>query len=264
MPTYRFTQGRVPVLISFPHVGTELPAGFAKRLTPAARALPDTDWHLPDLYDFVGELKCSTFEARYSRFVIDLNRPPDDTPLYTGVTTGLIPEGLFDGTPVYLPGEDPDEAERLERIERYWRPYHTRLEGELARMVEAHGVAILFDAHSIQGTVPRLFEGRLPDLNLGTNQGRSAAPDLEARVVAIAAEAGPYSHVLNGRFKGGHITRHYGDPARGIHAVQLELVQETYMLESPPYPFRPDRAAGIRPHLRRIVEALVDWARTRG
>ncbi len=263
MPTYRFTQGRIPMLVSMPHAGTELPEGFADRLTEPARGVPDTDWHLPELYDFLEELGCSVLVARYSRFVVDLNRPPDDSPLYTTATTGLIPDRLFDGAAVYRPGAEPDTTEKRERVERYWRPYHARLEGELARMREAYGTAVLFEAHSIRSEVPRLFDGRLPDFNIGTNDGDSVDPGLGRALGATLAKAPGFTSVLNGRFKGGYITRHYGAPARDIHAVQLELVQETYMDETPPFAFRPDRAEKVRPHLRRFVETLADFARAK-
>lgn len=257
---YRFTEGRVPVLVSMPHVGTALMPGLADRLSDAALPLGDTDWHLPELYDFLGELGCGTLVARHSRFVVDLNRPPDDKPLYAGATTGLIPDITFDGTPAYRPGTEPDAAERAQRLETYWRPYHNRIDAELSRLVARFGKAVLLDAHSIRGTVPRLFAGRLPDFNLGTADGRSCAPEIGVRSAEILGSAAGYSTILNGKFKGGHITRHYGDPARGRHAIQLELVQETYMDVTPPYGFRPDLAAGVRPHLQRFVEALVDWA----
>jgi N-formylglutamate deformylase len=264
VPTYRFSQGRIPMLVSMPHVGTALPEGFADRLTEPAKTLPDTDWHLPDLYDFLEEIGCSVLVARYSRLVVDLNRPPDDAPLYTTATTGLIPAALFDGTPVYRPGAAPSAVEKLERVERYWRPYHARLEGELARLREAHGTAVLFEAHSIRGDIPRLFEGRLPDFNIGTNDGDSLDPGLARTVSGILARANGYTSVLNGRFKGGYITRRYGAPARDIHAVQLELVQETYMDTTAPFAYRPERAAKIRPHLRRFVEALAQFAQAKG
>lgn len=263
MPTYRFTQGRIPMLVSMPHAGTELPEGFADRLTEPAKGVPDTDWHLPELYDFLEEIGCSVLVARYSRFVVDLNRPPDDSPLYTTATTGLFPDRLFDGASVYRPGAEPDAVEKRERVERYWRPYHARLEGELARMRETYGTAVLFEAHSIRAEVPRLFEGRLPDFNIGTNDGDSTDPGLGRAVAGILAKAPGYTSVLNGRFKGGYITRHYGAPARDIHAVQLELVQQTYMDETPPFGFRPDRAAEVRPHLRRFVETLAGFAQAK-
>ena len=260
MPTYRFTQGRIPMLVSMPHAGTELPAGFAERLSEPAKGVPDTDWHLPELYDFLDELGCGTLVARHSRFVVDLNRPPDDTPLYAGATTGLFPDITFDGTPAYRPGTEPDAAERALRLRTYWRPYHDQIEAELTRLIATHGKAILLDAHSIRGHVPRLFDGRLPDFNLGTADGRSCAPEIGTRSAEILESAVGYSAVLNGKFKGGHITRHYGAPARGRHAIQLELVQETYMDVTAPYGFRPDLAAQVRPHLKRFVAALVAWA----
>ena len=257
---YRFSEGHVPVLVSMPHVGTALMPGLAERLSDAARPLGDTDWHLPELYDFLGDIGCSTLVATHSRFVVDLNRPPDDKPLYAGATTGLIPDITFDGTPAYRPGTDPDDTDRAVRLERYWRPYHDKIEAELARLVAAHGKAVLLDAHSIRGHVPRLFDGRLPDFNLGTADGRSCAPEIGTRSAEILESAVGYSAVLNGKFKGGHITRHYGAPARGRHAIQLELVQETYMDVTAPYGFRPDLAAQVRPHLKRFVAALVAWA----
>jgi N-formylglutamate deformylase len=260
---FEFRQGRVPLLVSMPHVGTELPADIAGRLTDEARALPDTDWHLPLLYAFLDEIGASVIVARVSRYVIDLNRPPDDTPLYASATTGLCPSVLFDGQPLYRPGAEPDEAERRTRLDAYWRPYHRRSEAELTEMRRRQGVAVLFDAHSIRSVVPRLFEGRLPDLNIGTADGASAAPELTARLVEVAQGAGDddFDHVLNGRFKGGYITRRYGRPEADWHAVQLELSQRTYMDETgPPFAFREEHAARIRPHLRRWVETLAAFA----
>ena len=257
---YRFTEGRLPLLVSMPHVGTRLMPGLAERLTEAAAPLGDTDWHLPELYDFLPDLGCSLLVATHSRFVVDLNRPPDDAPLYAGATTGLMPDITFDGVPAYKPGTAPDAAERAHRLETYWRPYHEKLEAELARLVAEHGKAVLLDAHSIRGHVPRLFEGRLPDFNIGTADGRASAPELGAQSLEILGAAEGYTAVLNGKFKGGHITRHYGAPARGRHAIQLELVQETYMDVTAPFGFRPDLAAQVRPHLKRFVENLAAWA----
>jgi N-formylglutamate amidohydrolase len=263
MNVYDFRPGRIPLLVSMPHVGTDLPADITARLTDDARALPDTDWHLPLLYDFLDEVGASVIVARVSRYVIDLNRPPDDTPLYASATTGLCPDVLFDGRPLYHSGAEPDEPERRDRLETYWRPYHQRLDAEMAEMRRRCGVAVLFDAHSIRSVVPRLFAGRLPDLNIGTADGASAAPELVERLVEVASGAGgdEFDHVLNGRFKGGYITRRYGKPSEGCHAVQLELTQRTYMdEEGPPFAFREDRAARIHPHLRRWVEALAAFA----
>lgn len=257
--------GRRPVLVSMPHVGTDLPEGFANRLVPEARDLPDTDWHLPRLYDFLDELGVGVIQARVSRFVVDLNRPSDDTPLYQGATTGLCPDTLFDGTPLYMPGAEPDAVEVRERVRTYWQPYHDALTAEMTRLRETYGRAVLFDAHSITSVVPRLFEGRLPDLNIGTNSGASVDPALGERLTAICADAGKdgFTHVRDGRFKGGHITRHFGRPAEGWHAVQLEMTLSSYMAEGRPFAFDEGRASRIRPHLRRFVAAMVDWAEGR-
>lgn len=262
LPCFDYVAGEIPLLVSMPHVGTELPDRFSERLTEDARVLSDTDWHLPQLYDFLGEIGASILTARYSRLVIDLNRPPDGTLLYKTATTGLFPDVLFDGRPVYRKGMAPDEAERKTRLETYWRPYHAKIESELTRMREQFGIAVLFDAHSIRSEIPRLFEGRLPDFNIGTADGKSVDTEVESRLVKAMASASTYSHVLNGRFKGGYITRHYGRPNDGWHAAQLELVQATYMDEELPFGFRPDRASRVRPYLRRFVEILADFART--
>ena len=261
MEPFRFSPGSTPLLLSIPHAGTHLPEHIAARLSDEARALPDTDWHVDRLYDFATELGASTLIATHSRYVVDLNRPPDDAPLYPGAQgTGLCPEVRFDGAPVYGPGEVVDAVEMAERIELCWRPYHEALAAELARLKATHGVALLFDAHSIRSAVPRLFEGRLPDLNLGTAGGRSADEALESALFGVCQAAAGYSSVLNGRFTGGYITRHYGDPAAAVHAVQLELAQAIYMDEDPPYAYDKPRAGRLRPALRRLLETMRDWA----
>ncbi len=247
-----------------PHVGTHLPPALAARMSPAARTLPDTDWHVDRLYDFSEGLGASLLRATHSRYVIDLNRPEDGTPLYPGASeTGLCPTGTFANEPLYRPGRNPDDEEIAERRARIWQPYHRCLGEALADLKARHGIALLWDAHSIRSRVPRFFEGRLPDLNFGTGGGVTADSELAARLAAVAAESSDYSHVVNGRFKGGHITRAYGDPAAGVHAVQLELSQIIYMDEAPPYGFREDLAAGLRPLLRRLLETALDWASQR-
>lgn len=265
MNVFEFRPAQRPLLVSLPHVGTGLPPGFAERLSDAGLALPDTDWHLPRLYDFLGELGVGVILAQVSRYVIDLNRASDDAPLYAGPTTGLCPSILFDGTPLYRPGAEPDAAEVAERVTRWWTPYHDAIGAEMARLHATFGHAVLFDAHSIRSVVPHLFDGRLPDLNLGTNEGRSLDPGLGARLAGVcaAAAADGFTQVRDGRFKGGHITRHFGRPAEGWHAVQLELVQATYMVEDAPFAFDEGRASRIRPHLRRFVETLLAWAEER-
>lgn len=255
---FDFIEGDGPLLISMPHVGTELPPEVAAGLAPEARDLQDTDWHLTRLYDFAPALGASVLSARYSRFAIDLNRPSDDAPLYQTATTGLYPDVLFDGRPLFAPGKTPSPETRAHYLEQIWRPYHARIEAELERLQRRHGFALLFDAHSIRGRIPRLFDGELPDFNLGTNAGASADPALAAKLVAVCDAPG-YRHVLNGRFKGGHITRHYGRPAEGIHAVQLELAQRTYMREAAPFDYLEAEAAKVRPILKRCVETLLAY-----
>jgi formiminoglutamase len=257
----KFSRGRVPLLISMPHAGLRLTPAVQAGLVDEAQSLPDTDWHIPQLYDFATELGASTLAAEYSRFVIDLNRPSDDKPLYAGATTGLFPSILFDGVPLFKDGQAPSAEERATYLELIWVPYHQTLQQELARLKDEFGYAMLFDAHSIRGHIPHLFEGRLPDFNLGSFNGASCDLELAERLEATCAAATDYSHVLNGRFKGGHITRHYGDPANNIHAVQLELAQSTYMEEFVPFHYRPDLAEPTRVVLRELLEGMIRWGR---
>jgi N-formylglutamate deformylase len=256
-----FTRGRVPLLISMPHPGLNLTPVVREGLVDEAVSLPDTDWHIPRLYDFAHDLGASVLAAEYSRFVIDLNRPSDDKPLYAGATTGLYPSTLFEGDPLFKAGQEPSKEERASYLEKIWTPYHDTLRNELNRLRDEFGYALLFDAHSIRGHIPHLFDGRLPDFNLGTFNGASCDPELEKRVEAVCASAKSYSHVLNGRFKGGHITRHYGNPAENIHAVQLELAQSTYMEEFVPFHYRSDLADPTRVVLKQLLESMIAWGR---
>ncbi|MDH0303926.1 MULTISPECIES: N-formylglutamate deformylase [unclassified Pseudomonas] len=258
-----FHQGRLPLLISMPHAGLKLTDAVRDGLVEPARSLPDTDWHIPRLYDFARELGASVVAAEYSRFVIDLNRPDDDKPLYVGATTGLYPATLFDGEPLFREGKAPSADERATYLERIWRPYHDTLRGELERLRAEFGYALLWDAHSIRSHIPHLFDGKLPDFNLGTFNGASCDPELAERLRGVCAEAEGYSHVLNGRFKGGHITRHYGDPASHVHAVQLELAQSTYMDEVEPFAYRQDLAQPTQAVLRKLLQALTAWGAER-
>jgi N-formylglutamate deformylase len=254
----RLVRGRSPLLISLPHDGFQLPAELVPRMTPAARAVPDTDWHVARLYAFARKLGASVLTPRFSRYVVDLNRAPDDQSLYPGRnTTGLCPMHRFDGGAVYLDGQAPSADEVAERVERYWRPYHDALREELERKRAHYGHAVLWEGHSIRSELPWLFEGRLPDLNLGTAGGASCGSFLESRIAAVAASQADYSWVLNGRFKGGYITRHYGRPAEGIDAVQLELAQSTYMDEDSTA-WRPAAAEALQEVLRRLLQVALD------
>ena len=255
---FELHRGSAPLLVSLPHDGTAVPDDIAARLTPDARRVPDTDWHVARLYGFARELGASLIVPTFSRYVIDLNRGEDDVSLYPGQnTTGLCPVLRFSGDPVYLPGQEPDEDEVRERVDRYWRPYHDALGGELRRIKAEHGRAVLWEGHSIRGELPFLFEGRLPDLNLGTAAGASCSPALQARLEAVLAGQGDYDFVANGRFKGGHITRHYGDPANGIDAVQLEISQRCYMDEGS-FAYDEDKAARLQAVIRSLLVAVLN------
>lgn len=261
---YDFAPGPTPLLVSIPHDGRAIPDDIAVRMTDAAIRIPDTDWHMGRLYGFAGELGAGVLAARHSRYVVDLNRDPEGVALYPGAdNTEIAPLLTFDREPIYRDGAAPGEAEIAERIDRFWRPYHDRLAAEIAALRERHGTAILFDAHSIRSVVPRFFEGTLPDFNFGTARGASADAALARSAFRPLDSAEGYSAVDNGRFTGGYITRTYGAPADGVHAIQLELSQRTYMDESHPFGYRPDLADRVKPALRGMLAAMIDWARTR-
>ena len=261
---YRYRHGSSPLIVSMPHVGTFIPHSIGRSLSDCAARRPDTDWHLPRLYDFLGELDATVIAANGSRYVVDMNRPPDGANLYPGQDTPrLCPIDTFHQEPLYRGGVEPDATEIARRVDTVWRPYHRRLAAEIERVRAEHGIAVLWDAHSIVSEVPRLFPGRLPDFNLGTGGGTSCDPDLaRALAVAISRHAG-YTSVLDGRFKGGYITRHYGNPGGGVHAVQLEMAEAVYMDEASPFAFRSERAVRVRPILREQLGIALDWARQR-
>jgi len=257
---FELRRGTAPLLISMPHTGTFLPPDISARLTRAALKLPDTDWHLERLYAFVDELRASVIIAIHSRYAIDLNRPPDDASLYPGQeTTGLCPLDTFDREAVYREGQQPDATEIQGRIEKYWQPYHVVLQGELDRLRGHHDRVVLWDAHSIRSVVPRFFQGRLPDLNLGSAGGAACDQSLAQRLLHIARNHAGYTGVLDGRFKGGYITRSYGRPSEGVHAIQLELAQLTYMREEYPYAFDESRAGALRPLLQQMLHEALCW-----
>ena len=262
MTVFRLQQGQAPLLISLPHVGTEIPPELHDRLVPRALASEDTDWHLERLYaPLAARLGASLIVPRYSRYVVDLNRPPDDQPLYPGARggTGLVPTRFFTSEPMYRDGAEPDAAEVAARREACWRPYHEAIEGEMQRLHAAHGRALLFDGHSIRSELPWLFEGTLPALNLGTADGAACAPAVTARLGAVLAGQPRFSQVVNGRFKGGYITRHYGRPAQGWHAVQLEMCQRCYMDEAadPAGAYDEARAAEVAPLIDQLLQEFL-------
>lgn len=227
---YNFHQGTAPILISVPHAGLEVPEEIRARFSEEGLRLTDTDWHVDRLYAPLKDLGVSMLIANYSRYVVDLNRPADGSSLYPGQTvTQLCPTETFHGEALYRDGEEPDKAEIAQRTTKYWQPYHTKLAEELARIKATHGHAILWDAHSINNRLPLLFEGQLPDLNFGTNDGKACGAELASNILSIAKSDDRYTSVLNGRFKGGVITRTYGQPSEGVSAIQLEMAQACYM-----------------------------------
>lgn len=254
-PLYTLHQGDSILLISVPHAGTYLPPELLPRLTASGRAMLDTDWHVDRLYSFAHALGATVLVATHSRTLVDLNRSPQGAPLYPGqAETTICPTETFGGEPLYLEGR-PGPAECDERVRLYWQPYHTALKAQLGRILAQHGRAHLLDGHSIRSVIPRLFEGTLPDLNFGTNNGASAEPALIARAMGATAGSG-FSQVLDGRFRGGAITRHYGSPAQGVHAVQLELAQSSYMDEAGAPRWDEDRASRLIAALRLLVREL--------
>ncbi len=260
-PVYRFVRGGSPLIVSVPHVGTALPPSLLHQLTTVARGLPDTDWYVDRLYDFVLERGASMLAAHFSRYVVDLNRPPDDTALYPGrLSTGLCPLRTFAGEPLYRDATHALRGWELQQRRRhYWRPYHEALAAAIADVHRRRGCVLLLDAHSVRSRVPRLFSGRLPDINLGTHNGRSCDARLVRPILEILAAQSRFSFVLNGRFKGGYITRHYGAPAAGVHALQIELAQAAYMDEAARV-YEDSRAAALKALLAQLVDAMLAHA----
>ncbi|MCX4164305.1 MULTISPECIES: N-formylglutamate deformylase [Paraburkholderia] len=257
-PVFSLQRGSLPLLISIPHLGTRIPDDIAATMTPVAQRVDDCDWHLDRLYAFAARLGASILAPVYARYVIDLNRPPDGANLYPGQdTTGLLPVDTFEKEPLYRDGHLPTDAEVERRRELYWQPYHTALAGELAALKAEHGKVLLWEAHSIRSRVPRFFEGRLPDFNFGTSNGASAVPGLADELAAIVERHGAYTAIGNGRFKGGYITRQYGQPQQGVHAVQLELSQITYMQEQMPYAYDEALAARVEPLLETLLKTAL-------
>jgi N-formylglutamate deformylase len=250
--------GTAPLLVSMPHTGTEIAIELRDDYVPRALTVEDTDWHLPCLYSCLPGLGASVLRPQYSRYVIDLNRPPDDAPMYPGASnTELCPTRFFTGEPLYREGREPSPQERQRRLATYWRPYHDALREELDRIKAEHGFALLWDAHSIRSRIQWLFEGVLPDLNIGTAGGASAHAEITQAVADAASSHADMSHAVNGRFKGGYITRHYGDPARHVHAVQLEMCHSLYMQEQPPYAYREELARRVQPVLAEMMAAAL-------
>ena len=253
------TRGNSPLVLCLPHTGTDIPNNCQVRLNDNGHAIADTDWHIHDLYaDLVDNV--SSVRTIVHRYVIDVNRDPSGKSLYPGQnTTRLCPTTDFDGLSIYLDGQAPDATEIERRRVAYHDPYHSVLAAELERVKAIHGFALLYDCHSIRSHIPFLFDGKLPDFSIGTNEGVTCAPELAASVLETCKKVQGYTSVLNGRFKGGWTTRHYGQPARGIHAIQMELAQSTYMIERARWNYVSEIAVQTRTHLKKIFQTLSNW-----
>jgi N-formylglutamate deformylase len=261
MSAVEIHRGTSPVILGFPHTGTDVPGQLWDRLNENGRILADTDWHVHRLYD--GLLpNATTVRATFHRYVIDANRDLSGASLYPGQnTTGLIPETDFDGKPIWREGSSPAANEYVDRLVGY-DSYHASLVAEIARVKAIHGVVVLYDCHSIRAHIPFLFDGRLPDFNIGTNDGKSCGKAIESVAMEVARHASGFSSILNGRFKGGYTTRHYGNPATGVHAIQMELAQYTHLAtESPPFAYDQAKADALRVHLRDILQRIDGIAR---
>ena len=257
---FRLRRGTSPLIVSMPHAGTFVPHSIGRRFGDVAALRADTDWHMPRLYDFLESIGATVIVATHSRYVVDVNRPPGGENLYPGRDTPrLCPVDTFDSRPLYRGGAEPSAEEIAARVKAVWNPYHRCIEREIARVRAEHGTALLWDAHSIVSRAPRLFEGRLADFNLGTADDASCHPALSRELLAALRPHTDFTAVLNGRFKGGYITRHFGRPADSVHAVQLEMAQCLYMDESPPYTFREPLARRIRPILRELLDSAMRW-----
>ena len=260
---FAFEQGRLPLLVNMPHVGSRIPEPIQRRMTDVGRRSSDSDWHVDRLYDFVRDMGCWRLAAHASRYVIDLNRDPAGAQYYAAFTTPpLVPLESFDGQPLYQEGQEPDEADVRERTRRYWQPYHAMLSSQITRIRDRYGIALLFDCHSIRSHVPRYSSEPIPDLNVGTADLATCAPGLRDAIAAALSGQSDYSLAVDRIFKGGFIPRTYGQPNRGIHAFQLELSMATYMDEGDQPRFDEAKAADVRPTLKAMVQAAVSWAQS--
>lgn len=257
MSVFEVKQSNSPVILGLPHTGTDVPEDIWARLNDNGRILADTDWHIHKLYDGLLD-NITTVRATFHRYCLDANRDPSGTSLYPGQnTTGLIPEYDFDGKPIWKDGQAPTQADIMDRLARFHTPYHVALSAEIERVKAIHGVAILYDCHSIRSEIPFLFEGTLPDFNIGTDGGKTCDPRIEAILVDVTAKAQGYTSILNGRFTGGWTTRHYARPQTGIHTIQMELAQSTHLgSETPPFAYDEAKAEKLRIHLKTILERL--------
>ena len=256
MPPVEISHGKLPIVLAMPHTSCYVPDEILETFTDSAKKLTDTDWNIHQLYD---ELlpNATIVRAMFHRYVIDANRSSEDSPLYAeNSSTALCPLTTFEGDALYLPGCEPDKNEMRRRLEQYYFTYHNALKETLHRAHAKHGIAILFDCHSVRSTLPYLDSSNFADVNIGTNNGASCALTVQNTVLGICRRSLDYTVVLNGRFKGGFTTQQYGNPSEGIHAIQMELAQSTYMQESSPWTYDVEKAERIRIILAHALNAL--------
>lgn len=252
MKVFSVTEGNKPVILAQPHGGTYVPINILAKFNDRGKALVDTDWHINKLYDGLLD-EVTIVQSHIHRYVIDANRDPGGASLYPGQnTTSLCPLSDFDGNPIYKQSQEPSSDEIERRRVTYHSPYHTALSDQLERLKQKHKTVVVYDCHSIRSKIPFLFEGTLPDFNIGTNDGQSCSVDFQRRIEEICSKSAGHTHVVNGRFKGGWTVRHYGRPDRGIHAIQMELAQSTYMQESAPWKYDEQKAGKLRKCLNEI------------
>ncbi|SCY67397.1 N-formylglutamate deformylase [Rhizobium sp. NFACC06-2] len=261
MRVFDVKEGSSPIILGLPHTGTDVPAEIWDSLNDNGKILADTDWHIHELYAGLLE-SATTVRATFHRYVIDANRDPAGVSLYPGQnTTGLVPETDFDGEPIWNEGQEPAADDIAYRLENFHAPYHAALAAEIERVKSIHGIAILYDCHSIRSHIPFLFEGKLPHFNIGTDMGKTCDPAIEKIAVEVTAAAEGYDSILNGRFKGGWTTRHYGKPQSGVHAIQMELAQSTHLQsETPPFAYDTGKAERLRSHLKTILTRMERFA----
>lgn len=260
------TRGEGPLLVSIPHAGTDIPPDIEERMVSPWLSRLDTDFYVDKLYAFVEAMGASIVRTPISRTVIDMNRDPSGDSLYPGMaTTGLCPDITFNGEPLYRKGQEPDAADIEHRRRTYFQPYHEALDEEIARLRQRYDHVLVLEAHSIASVVPRLFDGELPNVNIGTAGGASCAP-VFPQILAERCRSSAFSHVENGRFKGGWTTRRLGRPEEGIHAIQIELAMRGYLDEpAPPHhpanwppAYDPARAAPLQALLKEVLSAWLD------
>ncbi|MDO3445659.1 N-formylglutamate deformylase [Agrobacterium radiobacter] len=263
MSVFEVRQGSSPVILGFPHTGTDVPPAIWERLNDNGRVLADTDWHIHHLYDGLSP-DVTTVRATFHRYVIDANRDPAGNSLYPGQnTTGLVPDTDFDGLAIWKDGEEPTETDIASRLAGFHAPYHAALAAEIERVKAIHGVAVLYDCHSIRSGIPFLFEGTLPDFNIGTDSGKTCDLTIQDATIDVVSNAQGYTSILNGRFKGGWTTRHYGQPETRVHAIQMELAQATHLItETPPFAYDESKAEQLRIHLKDILTRIETAALT--